>query len=164
MLSEKIRTALRQRRTEAVQPRELAVEVLFALQREKGYLSDEALREGAEFLDLTPLELEEIATFYDFIYREPVGKFVLHACDGVVCWMLGGESVVAHLCRKLGVRVGEITADGLFTILPTACLGYCDHGPALLVNGAPYGPLTTETIDRLLERLKTGGEILVEDR
>jgi len=144
------------------QPRELAVDVMFALQKHYGYLSDEALEEGARLLGLTPLELEEIATFYDFIYREPLGRFVIHVCDGVVCWMCHAgweacptESVLDYLCRKLEVQVGETTADGLFTVLPVCCLGYCDHAPAMLVNGVLYGPLTPEKIDEILHQLRT---------
>ena len=139
------------------QPRELAVDVMFALQNHYGYLTDEALEEGAKLLAMTPLELEELATFYDFIYREPVGKFVIHVCDGVVCWMNGLQSVVDYLHQKLGIRLGETTEDGLFTLLPTACIGYCDLSPAVLVNGRPYGPLTPEKIDNLLQKLR--GEV-----
>ena len=138
-------------------PRELAVDVMFVLQNHYGYLSDEALEEGAGLLGMTALELEEIATFYDFIYREPVGKFVIHVCDGVVCWMNGLQSVVDYLYQKLGIRLGETTEDGLFTLLPTACIGYCDLSPAVLVNGRPYGPLTPEKIDDLLQKFR--GEV-----
>jgi NADH-quinone oxidoreductase subunit E len=141
----------------AEKPRELAVDVMFALQNHFGYLTDEALEEGAKLLGMTPLELDELATFYDFIYREPVGKFVIHVCDGVVCWMIGLRSVVDYLHQKLGIRLGETTEDGLFTLLPTACIGYCDLSPAVLVNGRPYGPLTPEKIDNLLQRLR--GEV-----
>jgi NADH-quinone oxidoreductase subunit E len=136
-------------------PRELAVDIMFALQNHYGYLSDEALEEGAALLGMTTLELEELATFYDFIYREPVGKYVIHICDGVVCWINGYQRVVDHLCTKLGIRVGETTKDGLFTILPTACIGYCDLSPAMLINGKAYGPLTAEKIDDILGRLRT---------
>ena len=123
---------------------------MFALQNHYGYLSDEALEEGAALLGMTTLELEELATFYDFIYREPVGKYVIHICDGVVCWINGYQRVVDHLCTKLGIGVGETTKDGLFTILPTACIGYCDLSPAMLINGKAYGPLTAEKIDDIL--------------
>jgi NADH-quinone oxidoreductase subunit E len=136
-------------------PQELAVDIMFALQNYFGYLSDEALEEGAHLLGMTPLELEEIATFYDFIYREPVGKFVIHVCDGVVCWMNGYNSVLDYLSKKLGIRPGETTQDGLFTILPTACIGYCDLSPAMLINGRAYGPLTPEKIDDTLNRLRS---------
>jgi NADH-quinone oxidoreductase subunit E len=141
----------------AESPREMAIDVMFALQNHFGYLSDEALEEGATLLGMTPLELEELATFYDFIYREPVGKYVIHICDGVVCWMNGLPSVLDYLFKKLGIGPGETTKDGLFTILPTACIGYCDLSPAVLVNGRPYGPLTPEKIDALLEKFR--GEV-----
>jgi len=157
MLPTELLSTLQAQISKADQPRELAVDVMFVLQNHYGYLSNEALEEGAELLGMTPLELEEIATFYDFIYREPVGKFVIHVCDGVVCWMNGLQSVVDYLYQKLGIRLGETTEDGLFTLLPTACIGYCDLSPAVLVNGRPYGPLTPEKIDDLLQKFK--GEV-----
>lgn len=172
MLPEETMETLWRKVREAEHPRELAVDVMYALQKHYGYLSDEALREGAELLGMTPLELEEIATFYDFIYRDPVGKYVIHVCDGVVCWMCHegwecegeGGSVLDYLCRRLGVTVGETTADGLFTVLPSGCIGYCDHAPAVLINGVPYGPLTPETIDRILQGLRTQDGSLAIDR
>jgi len=136
-------------------PREQVINVMYALQQHFGYLSDEAVEAAAGFLEMTPLEVDELATFYDFIYREPVGKFVIHVCDGVVCWMFHEGSVFDYLCKKLGVCAGEVTADGIFTVLPTACLGYCDHAPAMLINGVVYGPLTPEKIDEILEKLRT---------
>ena len=154
MLPRELREPLQKRIAETDHPRELAVDVMFALQNHYGYLNNEALEEGAQLLGMTTLELDELATFYDFIYREPVGKFVLHVCDGVVCWMNGLQSVLNYLYQKLGIRFGETTKDGLFTLLPTACIGYCDFSPALLVNGRPYGPLTPEKIDDLLQKLR----------
>jgi len=137
------------------QPWEQVIDIMYGLQKHYGFLSDEAVYEAAALLDMTPLEIEELATFYDFIYREPVGKFVIHVCDGVVCWMFHEGSVFDYLCQKLGVCAGEVTADGMFTVLPTACLGYCDHAPAMLINGVFYGNLTPEKIDELLEKLRT---------
>jgi NADH-quinone oxidoreductase subunit E len=154
MLPKELRESLQQKIARTDHPRELAVDVMLALQNHYGYLSDEALEEGASLLGMTPLELEELATFYDFIYREPVGKYVIHICDGVVCWMNGYRSIVDYLCKKLGVEVGETTADGLFTILPTACIGYCDLSPAILIGRRAYGPLTPKKIDEILEDLK----------
>lgn len=135
-------------------PRELAVDTMVALQEYYGYLSDEALQEGADLLGMTTLELEELATFYDFILREPVGKYVIMICDGVVCWMNGYQSVLDHLCSRLDIRMGETTEDGLFTLLPVACIGYCDLSPAMLINRRAYGPLTPEKIDEILEKLR----------
>lgn len=154
MLPEELQAELQKKIESAEHPREAAVDVMMALQSHYGYLSDEALTEGAGLLSMTSLELEELATFYDFIYREPVGKYVIHVCDGVVCWMNGFQWVMDYLCMKLGIHVGETTADGLFTILPTACLGYCDLSPAMLIGRRAYGPLTPERIDEILKRLK----------
>jgi NADH-quinone oxidoreductase subunit E len=154
MLTKELIETLQAQITKVEHPRELAVDIMFSLQNHYGYLSNEALEEGARLLDMTPLELEELATFYDFIYREPVGKFVIHVCDGVVCWMNGYDSVMDYLSKKLGIKPGETTEDGLFTILPTACIGYCDLSPAMLINGRAYGPLTREKIDNILDRLR----------
>jgi len=154
MLPEDLEADLREKIAGAEHPREMAVDVMVALQNHYGYLSGEALEEGAALLGLTPLELEEVATFYDFIYRQPVGKYVIHICDGIVCWMNGYQALFDHLCQRLGIRVGETTSDGMFTILPTACIGYCDLSPAVLINRRPYGPLTPGKIDSLLEELR----------
>jgi NADH-quinone oxidoreductase subunit E len=164
MVPKEMKDRLRKQIEESDHPREQMVNVMYALQGHYGYLSDDAVCEAADLLNMTPLEIDELATFYDFIYREPVGKYVIHACDGVVCWMFGEESVVDYLCRKLGVQVGGTSADGLFTVLPSACIGYCDHAPAMLVNGVPYGPLTPEKLDEILEKLKAAHDSLVIDR
>lgn len=156
MLSDKISEELRGQVAAAEHPRELAVDVMFALQAQYGYLSDVALEEAAALLGMTTLEVEELATFYTFIYREPVGKYVIHVCDSVICWMDGSESIRDYLCRKLAVNLGGTTADGLFTLLPVCCIGYCDRSPAMLINRKVYGPLTPEAIDVILEKLRTG--------
>jgi NADH-quinone oxidoreductase subunit E len=135
-------------------PREKAVDVMFILQRHYGYLSDAALEQGADLLGLTPLELEELATFYDFIYRRPVGRYVIHICDGVVCWMFHASDIFSHLCERLEVEPGEVTPDGLFTVLPTSCLGDCHHAPSMLINGRFYGTLTPDKVDRVLDELR----------
>jgi NADH-quinone oxidoreductase subunit E len=155
MIPPELREQLITRIQEAENPREQAINVMFLVQRHYGYLTDEGVQEAADLLGLTPLEIEELATFYDFIYREPVGRYVLHVCDGVVCWMFHEGSLFDYLCQKLGVCAGEVSADGLFTVLPTACIGYCDHAPAMIVNGQFYGPLTPEKIDQILERLRS---------
>ena len=155
MLPETIRKELDARIAAIDHPRELVVDVMFRLQDHYGYLSDEAVAETAALLDMTPLEVEELATFYTFIYREPVGKYVIHLCDSVICWMDGHESIQDHLCQKLGIGMGETTADGLFTLLPVCCIGYCDRSPAMLINRRVYGPLTPEITDEIILKLKT---------
>jgi NADH-quinone oxidoreductase subunit E len=155
MIPQELRKTLQAQVAAAEHPKEQAINVMLVVQHYYGYLTDEGLHEAAELLGLTSLELEELATFYDFIYRQPMGKFVIHVCDGVVCWMFHENFVFEYLCRKLGVCAGEVSADGLFTVLPTACIGFCDHAPAMLINGVMYGPLTPEKIDEILEKLRT---------
>ena len=153
MIPEELRQKIDEKLGDADHPREKAVDVMYLLQGHYGYMSDEAVREAAGILGMTPLEIDELATFYDFIYRQPVGKYVIHVCDGVVCWVYHECSVFSYLCRKLGVNVGEMTPDGLFTVLPTACIGDCHNAPSMLINGEFYGNLTPERIDGILDRL-----------
>jgi NADH-quinone oxidoreductase subunit E len=136
--------------------REAAIDVISALQDHYGYMSDEAVEEAAVLLNMSPLEVDELATFYTFIYREPVGKYVIHVCDSLICWMEGEENLVEHLCRRLGIKMGHTTEDGLFTLLPVCCIGYCDRAPAILVNRKVHGPLTIEKLDDLIDRLRNG--------
>jgi NADH-quinone oxidoreductase subunit E len=155
---------LRRQVEESEQPREQAVNVMYAVQKHYGYLNDEAVREAGDLLNMTPLEIDELATFYDFIYREPVGRYVIHVCDSTICWMYGYESVMEYLSEKLGITPGETTADGLFTLLPVCCIGYCDHAPAMLINGKPYGSLTPQSIDQILDTLRKMQPPVLEDR
>ncbi len=139
---------------DADHPRELAVDLMYAIQERFGHLSDAALVEAGAMLGMTALELDELATFYTFLYREPAGKYVIHLCDSVVCWMDGYGSLRDYLCDKLEIQMGETTSDGLFTLLPVCCIGYCDRAPAMLINKKVYGPLTPEKIDDILEKLR----------
>jgi NADH-quinone oxidoreductase subunit E len=127
---------------------------MFALQDHYGHLSDEAVAETAALVGLSTVAVEELATFYPFVYREPVGRYVIHVCDSVVCWMAGHESLLEHLRRRLGIGAGETTADGLFTLLPVCCIGYCDRSPAMLINKKVYGPLNPKTLDEIIARLR----------
>jgi NADH-quinone oxidoreductase subunit E len=164
MLPKEIKEKLRKQIEESEQAREQAVNVMYAVQKHYGYLSDQAVREAGELLDMTSLEIDELATFYDFMYREPVGRYVIHVCDSAICWMYGHESVMEYLSGKLGIMPGETTTDGLFTLLPVCCIGYCDHAPVMLINGKPYGYLTPESIDQILETLRKEQPSIQEDR
>ena len=154
MLPEDFKKSLRAKVEAVDHPREMVVDVMFAIQEHYGHLTDEGVEETARLVGMSPLEVEQLATFYTFIYREPVGKYVIHVCDSVVCWMNGFESIKAYLSEKLGIQDGETSSDGLFTLLPVCCVGYCDRSPAILINKKVYGNLTTEKIDDILEKLK----------
>ena len=154
MLPNELKESLEYQIAHADHRREMVVDVMLALQEHYGHLSNEAVEEVAALLGMSPLEVEELATFYTFIYREPVGKYVIHVCDSLICWLDGYESIKNYLCQKLNVEVGATTADGLFTLLPVCCIGYCDLSPAMLINRKVYGQLTPEKIDTILEKLK----------
>jgi NADH-quinone oxidoreductase subunit E len=102
------------------------------------------------------IEVEEVATFYDKIFRQPVGRHVIHTCDSICCWSRGGEEVTRYLQQQLGIGPGETTADGAFTLLPTCCLGACDEAPAMMIGRETYGELTPERIDKILEQFRKG--------
>jgi len=155
MLPSKLKEALAKQMAHADHARELVVDILLALQEHYGHLSDEAVEEAAVLLGMSPLEIEEVATFYTFIYREPVGKYVIHVCDSVICWMDGYESIKDYLCKKLDIDLGGTTADGRFTLLPVCCIGYCDQSPAMLINRKVYGHLTQQKVDEILEKLRS---------
>ena len=155
MLPDKLKESLEEKIAHADHPREMVVDVMLALQDHYGYLSDEAVGTTAGLLGMSPLEVEELATFYTFIYREPVGKYVIHVCDSLICWMDEYESIKEYLCKKLDIVMGATSADGLFTLLPVCCIGYCDLSPAMLINRKVYGHLTPQKIDEILDKLKS---------
>ncbi|NMB74318.1 MAG: NADH-quinone oxidoreductase subunit NuoE [Myxococcales bacterium] len=132
-------------------PREMVVDVLRAIQERRGWVSDEGVELAAQLLRISPLEVEEVATFYDKIYRRPVGRKVIHLCDSVCCFSRGGEDILKHLEKRLQITLGQTTPDGMFTLLPTCCLGACGQAPAMSVNLRLYGHLTPEAVDRILE-------------
>ena len=154
MLPEDLKNLLKTKIAAVEHPREMVVDVMFAIQAHYGHLTDEGVEETAQLVSMSALEVEQLATFYTFIYREPVGKYVIHVCDSVVCWMNGFETIKDYLSEKLGIGDGETTPDGLFTLLPVCCVGYCDRSPAILINKKVYGNLTTEKIDGIIEELR----------
>lgn len=134
------------------QKRAVCIEALKIVQRHRGWVPDEGIKDVAEFLGLSPHEVDAVATFYNLIYRRPVGRHVVHLCDSVSCWVMGCDTVCAHLKSRLGVGLGATTADGRFTLLPIACLGACDHAPVMMINGELHEDLSPERIDETLEQ------------
>jgi NADH-quinone oxidoreductase subunit E len=154
----KLETALRQEITalaEAAETKRAAgLDALKVVQKRFGYISDPHLAEVAALLDMTPAELDGVATFYNLIFRRPVGRHVILLCDSVACWIMGEGGARAQLRERLGIRPGETTADGRFTLLPIVCLGHCDHAPAMMVDEDQYGDLDSARLDAILERYK----------
>ena len=152
MIPEQLKKALEQRVAAAITPRETAVDVMKELQRHYGWLTDEGVAEAAQLLGLTPVQVEELATFYEMIYRRPVGKRVIHVCDSISCWAMGGESLLAQLAAHLDITVGQTTTDGMFTLLPCCCLGNCGESPTMMIGDNLYGRLTLEKAVEILRR------------
>jgi len=144
MIPAQLRQELEERVTHAVTPREAAVDVMKGLQRHYGWLTDEAVAEAALLLGLSPLQVEELATFYEMIYRRPVGRVVVHVCDSISCWAMGGETLLRNLEQRLGIAAGATTADNAVTLLPCCCLGNCGNGPALMIGDRLFGPVSPE--------------------
>jgi NADH-quinone oxidoreductase subunit E len=134
-------------------------EALFIVQESRGWVSDDAVVDIAEALGMGAAEVDAVATFFDLVFRRPVGKHVILACDSVSCWIEGSEPIAFELKSMLGVGFGETTADGLFTLLPVGCLGACEQAPAMLVDGELYGNLTRERVGELISSLREGRDV-----
>ena len=150
LLTEKQVENFRQKASELEHPKELIIDLLRAVQDNNGWVPEEGIELVAGIIGAPPVEVEEVATFYDKIYRQPVGKKVIHVCDSVCCWSRGGEQLAEALQQKLQVKLGGTTEDGFFTLLPTCCLGACGDAPAIMIGLKTYGKLTPEMIDDIL--------------
>ena len=127
-----------------------SIEALREVQGSHGWISDEDLCDIARVLGLSPDELDGVATFYNLVFRRPVGRHVILLCDSVSCWIMGYEAVRDCLEKRLGTTLGQTTTDGRFTLLPTVCLGACDHAPALMVDDDLHGDLDLHRLDEVL--------------
>ncbi len=131
--------------------RAACIEALKLIQRRYGWISDGRLGELASLLSMTRSELDGVATFYNLVFRRAVGQHVILLCDSVSCWLMGHDELLASLSERLGIRRGETTPDGRFTLLPTVCLGHCDHAPAMMVDDDLHGDLDRNRLASLLD-------------
>jgi NADH-quinone oxidoreductase subunit E len=150
MLSEQEREEIEAHSQHYPDRRAVCIEALQIIQRHRGWVSDEGLADVADVLQMTLTELEGVATFYNMIFRKPVGEHVILLCDSVSCWIMGYEKLRNHLTRRLGIEFGQTTADGRYTLLPNVCLGACDHAPVMMVDDAHYQDLDPARIDEIL--------------
>jgi len=134
--------------------RSLAIEALKIVQRHRGWVSDDALADVAAELGVSADELEGVATFYNLLFRKPVGRHVILVCDSVSCWITGYERLRAAAAEHHGLRLGETSDDGRFTLLPVPCLGACDRAPVALVDEDLHGELDPARLGEVLERYR----------
>ncbi len=129
-----------------------AIDALKIVQQHRGWVSDESLKAIAHHLDMSAEELDGIATFYNLIFRQPVGEKVILLCDSVTCWMKGCDSLQQQITDQLGIGLGETTADNLYTLLPVTCLGACDKAPVMMVGDDLYEDINENTIAEVFKR------------
>ncbi len=135
-------------------PRAASIEALKIVQKRYGWVPDAAIAEIGGLLGIPASDVEGVATFYNLIFRRPVGRHVIKVCDSISCFLTGYDDVRSAFSAKLGIQLGQTTADGRFTLLPICCLGACDKGPVLMIDDDTHGNIAPDKIDQLLERYK----------
>jgi NADH-quinone oxidoreductase E subunit len=138
--------------------RSAVLPALYLVQHQLGYITANAMRYVAGLLEITPADVEDVASFYTMFYTRPVGAFVLQVCRTLSCALNGAERVTEEISAKLGIGVGQTDASGTFTLLEVECLGACDRAPVVMVNDAWHECLKPEDAGRLLDDLRARGE------
>jgi NADH-quinone oxidoreductase E subunit len=129
------------------------LEVLRLLQEHYGFINLDAEEAVSQYLDIPPVDVHEVATFYSLFYREPKAKTRFHVCRTLSCSLLGGKEILNYLEQKLGIKPGEKTPDGKFFLETAECLGACEMAPMMQLNDSEYiGPLTKQKIDALIKK------------
>jgi len=130
------------------------IPALHRAQADQGWLSPETQREVATLLGLSEQSVAGVVSFYTMFYQKPVGKYVLQVCRNLSCTMLGGESVRKRIEERLGIKEGETTPDGRFTLLEVECLGSCGTAPVVMVNDRYRENVSPDDVDRILSELQ----------
>jgi NADH-quinone oxidoreductase subunit E len=129
-----------------------AIEALKVVQEHRRWISDESLKDVASYMEMSSEELDSIATFYNLLFRQPVGRHIILVCDSISCWVMGYENLRADLESILGIKYGQTTSDGKFTMLPNCCLGTCDCAPAMMVDGDLYRNVRPSQLEEILKK------------
>lgn len=127
---------------------------LHLVQRSEGYLSDESIKAVAEFLELPPVRVEKVITFYTMFRRQPVGKYLVQLCTNISCSLLGADHLLTYLEELLGIKVGQTSDDNLFTLETVECLGSCGTAPVMQINDDYYENLDEKRISDIISSLR----------
>jgi len=136
------------------QKRSALIPMLLLAQKEHGYVKAETIEYVGKILDLNPSEVDSILSFYTLLRRQPVGKYHILICTNLACLLQGSDDIVACIKRKLGVGLGEVTPDGLFSAIEFECLGSCTTAPCVQVNGEFHENLDVGKTEKLLDELR----------
>ncbi|MBS0029102.1 NADH-quinone oxidoreductase subunit NuoE [Chitinophaga sp. 22321] len=128
------------------------IEALKIVQQQRRWISDESVADIASILEMSTAEVDSIATFYNLIFRQPVGRHVILLCDSISCYVMGYTEIKQQLMELLQIKYGQTTADERFTLLPNACLGTCDHAPALMIDNDLYRDLKPGELSQILDQ------------
>lgn len=145
------RRAILDERDHYEQPQAACIEALKIVQKRHGWVPDGAIVAIAGTLGVGPGDVEGVATFYNLIFRQPVGRHVILVCDSSSCFLTGFDELGEALSQRLGIGFGGTTRDNRFTLLPTCCLGACDRGPAMMIGDDTFGPIAPDDLSELLE-------------
>ncbi len=130
------------------------IESYHALQREFNYIPEEAVVTAAEIFDISKARAYGVATFYSYFQVGKRGKYIIRICESAPCHIAGADEVISALEKELGIKMGETTADGLFTLEFAECVGQCQATPVITINSKPYGDLTPEKVNTILAEYK----------
>ncbi|MBK8289226.1 MAG: NADH-quinone oxidoreductase subunit NuoE [Cellvibrionales bacterium] len=133
-------------------PRAASIDALKVVQKRHGWVPDEAIPAIAGILGIPGSDIEGVATFYNLIFRRPVGRHVIKVCDSIGCFLTGYDELTTAIKKHLAIEYGQTTPDGRFTLLPICCLGNCDKGPTLMIDNDTHGPVAVADVPALLER------------
>src|SRR5574342_691606 len=158
MISEETRKRFDELVKRYPEKRSVLIPMLHEVQAEVGYLSPEAIEWVAGYLGLSPADVMSVASFYDMLNLEPVGRHMIYVCHNLTCSLLGVEGLIRHLEATLGIRMGETTPDGLISLKRMECLASCGTGPAIQVDGIYHERMTPEKLDELLQALQSDGK------
>jgi NADH-quinone oxidoreductase subunit E len=132
---------------------------LSIVQQEQGHVSAESERAIADYLGMAPMAVHEVTTFYNMYNQQPVGKFKINVCTNLPCQLRNGQGALMHLAHKLGIEVGQTTADGLFTLQPGECMGACADSPVVLVNDRTMCSfMSDDKLDQMIDTLRAAAK------
>jgi NADH-quinone oxidoreductase subunit E len=134
--------------------RSALIPILLTTQEEIGHLTAESIEAISEYLKIPEIEVREVITFYSMLRTKPVGKNHIQVCTNISCMLLGGEGIFEHISERLGIKEGETTADGVFSLTEVECLGACCNAPAMQINYKYHEDLNFEKVDRILDVLQ----------
>jgi NADH-quinone oxidoreductase subunit E len=137
--------------------RSALIPMLLLAQKERGYITNDAVDYVAKYLELNPSEVDSILSFYTLLRRKPVGKYHIMVCTNLSCLLRGSDDIEACVKRKLGINLGEVTPDGLFSAIEFECLASCTTAPVMQVNGEFYENLDVKKTEEILDELRTRG-------